>query len=171
MVNFSMICPDGGIGRRARFRCEWIISLEVRVFFWAFFVLVSNCLASNFKIFADNVDFNYKSLRCKLNGNAKIIYNNKIFIAQNITAEFYDNKFNKVKEIKAINGVNFIYDDIKIYAENCYTDNKMVIFSTNVIITHKKIGKITAPNAIYYIDEKKIKIFKNVNFTINFVKN
>ena len=169
-----MVCPDGGIGRRARFRCEWTTSLEVRVFFRAFFViLLFSCLlqAKDFSITAGVVDFSYKKMTCTLSRNAKLMYNTQEFNADEIVIVFTDNTYTNVKQAHAYGNIEFKHENIVVHSQKCYTDGDNIVFAVNVTITHPLVGQIFAQTAKYNISKKHVTISPHVRIVVNVDKN
>ena len=153
--------PDGGIGRRARFRCEWITSLEVQVFFRAFFVFyMHTCvLQANISgISADVVSFSYKNKTCTLRGNVHIADNTKKIDADDVTITFINHSYSNIKNIKQLKANNVTIT----FIDQATADNKKELKANKMTITFadKNYPNIKSACAIGDI------IFRENNVTI-----
>lgn len=172
-------CPDGGIGRRTRFRCERsnILGSSNLLLGTMFFLSASQASGEQISmdLSSDNVVMDTKNHECLLEGNAEVTCSigiDKYDFKANKIIVFYNKKeFTKPKNIKAYGKVVFSYGDIKISSKTCIYDMEKVFFENNVVIINKKLGTINADKVVYNMKTKKIDILSDHKVKVIINKN
>ncbi len=172
------ICPDGGIGRRTRFRCERnkiLGSSSLLLGTICFFAKV--CVAREFpevSVSSDDLMVDINRHMCFLNGHAKVTVtknNDKYdFFAMKIEILYDKEKTKLPKKITACGFVKFIYGDVKISSDSCQYNMNKILFEDHVFIINKNLGTIKADKAVYDINTKKIDVVSKNKVRVNFKK-
>ncbi len=182
--------PDGGIGRRTRFRCErsrihgsssLLLGTMLCVLFAANQLasahtsaekISKNSTVTKTKTSSDEMSIDLQQNTYILNGNAVVEYttSDKLykFSAQRITIKCKSNNINDIQKIEASNNILFCYNDLEISAKTCIFDTKTIIFNDNVTIKNNDTLELQADQAIYNMKTQQIDITSKskVNITI-----
>lgn len=154
--------PDGGIGRRTRFRCERSKILGSSSLLLGTILSVCELAANNgVSISSDVVSIDSKNNVCTLKGKAEVKFlkdNGEEYKFEASLMELFYNKDNlKAPErIKATGEVSFSYKGIQITAMSCFYQNKKIKFLEEVVVKDEKIGTLRAYSATYDLTSKKL---------------
>lgn len=173
---FKKNSPDGGIGRRTRFRCERInifgsssLLLGTILFFIPYDIIAKpSCIDFS----SDNVVMNTAAHICSLEGNVLLSLNNDEnkyeFRADKIMVFYEKQLISNPKKVEAFGEVIFSYKELKIYSSYCRYDRDNIFFGGSVLIKDVNLGTINANKAIYNLETKKIDIISNEKVRIVF---
>lgn len=128
--------------------------------FWIFLLFLISS-ASAFETSSDEISFDLNKKVCVFEGNCEIkfdLHGEGTFRADHIEVQYKDKDLKKPERIDAKKNISFQNNDIKILAETCSFDMKVLKFSKNIVIENSEFGEVTADEASYNIETKKLTI-------------